>query len=145
VRDHHRLQLESVGWGGTKREARWDLAGRGRVDLRERRLTRRVAIPGAIIDVEYPVGTDRHFAVFGIDLNADGIRLALPAEVASGEVVRMTFQLDAHCRLAGVDGRVVHSGGGAAGVRFVGWSDDDRLALIEFLDRRYSVDPAAGE
>lgn len=104
----------------------------------ERRLTRRVEILGALVDVEVLGGTVAlRFPVFALDLNVDGMGLALPAEAASGARVAMTFQLAADFRLVGVEGKVVYNRGDRAGIRWVGWEEEERLRLLEYLDRRY--------
>ncbi len=107
----------------------------------ERRLTRRVEIRSALIDVELLTEPRRRFPVFGVDLNADGIGLALPADVVVGTPLRLTFVLSADSRFVGVDAEVVHNHALSCGARFRRWNDDDRLRLLEYLDSRRVDEP----
>ena len=99
----------------------------------ERRLTRRVSIEGALVEVAHE---DRKGAVFGIDLNADGMRIVAPV-LGRGERVKLTFQLDETKRWTAVGARVVHAGESFAGLAFEGWEDEDRLRLLEYLADRF--------
>jgi hypothetical protein len=106
----------------------------------ERRLTRRVSIAGALVEVALLGESEAREVVFAVDVNADGIGLDLGTPFPIGSMLLLTFQLAAGVRFSRAEARVVHSRVGRAGVRFVGWDDEERLRLLDYLAHRYETD-----
>lgn len=103
------------------------------------RRTRRMSIPGVLVAIDAPEIADGHFVVDAIDLNADGLGLVLPPELPEGAEVELSFKLEDGLELSRVPAIVRHRAGSSGGVRFEGWSGEDRLQLLEFLVRRYEL------
>jgi hypothetical protein len=103
------------------------------------RRTRRLAVPGMLVEIEAPGISDQPWVVAAVDLSAEGMGLVLPDALAPGTPVLLTFQLGGGCNLARVPATVLHrqpqAGGG--GVTFDRWPPEDRLCLLEFLVRWY--------
>lgn len=110
----------------------------------ERRLTRRRSIAGALVEAR-PVAGGDPLVVFGVDLNADGMGVTGDGLPPPGSSLELTFQLSPTFRLRGVPSIVIWVAGDRAGVRFSGWSDDDRLHLVEYLGARSEAEPSPPE
>ena len=100
-----------------------------------RRRSRRRPLPGVLVALEAPADSEELcWAGNAIDVNGDGLGLALPPEVAVGSEVLLTFHLDgvSYARVPAVVLR--HDEGyGVGAVRFAEWPDRVRLALVTYL------------
>ncbi len=104
--------------------------------FRDRRRTRRLLVPAVQVTLELP-GTPSSLCVAdALDVNRDGLGLVLPPEFEAGTEVLLTFLLDEHTFFYRVPGVVVRQHLGVGGVRFEGWSEVDRNALLAYLERR---------
>lgn len=137
-----------------------------RIDLPEdlaawdRRRNPRVPVPYVIVAVERSVPngdaptetgdgeTAPAWACSAIDICRDGLALALPASVAPGDELLLTFKLDEETCFSRIPGLVVRTqlGFGLGAVRFHGWTDSDLRTLEAFLASRGQLpgDPPTG-
>lgn len=100
----------------------------------ERRRSRREPIATVHVEIRSsPDEEDPQWAGSAVDLNASGMALVLPPELESGARVFLTFQLG-KVTFSRVHGDVVRQDAvGVGAVRFVDWNDEDKLALISYL------------
>jgi hypothetical protein len=97
----------------------------------------RIPIPGVLVAVEAPTVARKPWVVGAIDLSVDGMGLVLPAGLPPECDVRLSFQLSDGTSFSRVPAIVQHGGSQAGGVRFQGWTDAERLKLLEYLVRVY--------
>ena len=72
-----------------------------------------------------------------VDINLNGMSMVLPPELRPGDRIRLNLQLDDQYILTRVPALVVRPEvAGVGAVKFVEWSDGDRLALASSLLRR---------
>ena len=100
----------------------------------------RLPIPGVLVAVDAPAVARKPWVVAAVDLSADGMGLLLPGSVPKDCDVRLSFQLADGTSFSRVPARVLHAEAQAGGVRFLDWTDAERLRLLEYLVRCYEVD-----
>ncbi len=100
----------------------------------------RLPIPGVLVALEAPAVARKPWVVGALDLSADGMGLVLPAGLPPDCDVRLSFQLADGTSFSRVPARVQHGAGQGGGVRFQGWTDAERLKLLEYLIRVYDGD-----
>lgn len=105
------------------------------------RRSRRRPIPGTFVAIDAPSISDSHWVVDAIDINADGIGLVLPPDLAAGTQVQLSFRLGENVAFSRVPAVVLHHDGLSAGVRFLAWPEGERLKLLEHLVRWYEDEP----
>lgn len=88
------------------------------------------------VTLEAPTVSDTGWVVPAVDVNVDGIGLKLPNEVRSGLLILLSCHLDRDASFTRLPGKVVRAAGGKGGVRFLAWSEEERLMLAEYLLRR---------
>ncbi len=103
----------------------------------EERRSRRLPIHGVLVAIDAPEVTAEPWAVDGLDVNADGLGLVLPAELPEGVRVELSFELAAGMAFSRLPAVVRHQWGSSGGVCFEAWPDKDRLKLLEYLVRRF--------
>ena len=98
----------------------------------ERRRSRRRGLPGLFVALEAATDSELCWAGNAIDVNGDGLGLALPPEVQEDSEVLLTFHLDGvdYQRVPAV---VLRRDEGIGAVRFTEWPDGLRLALVTYL------------
>lgn len=102
----------------------------------ERRDSRREPIATVHVAIrESPDDEDPRWAGSAVDLNATGMALVLPPELGSNSRVYLSFRLgnDTYSRVPGTVVRQDAVGIGA--VHFVDWTEEDKLALITYLQQ----------
>ena len=111
-------------------------AKRGFLSTPERRDSRREPIATVYVAIrESPDDEDPRWAGSAVDLNATGMALVLPPELPSNSRVYLSFRLgsDEYSRVPGTVVR--HDVVGVGAVHFVDWSEEDKLALITYLQQ----------
>jgi len=103
----------------------------------EERRSRRLPIPGVLVAIDAPQVAPKPWAVDGLDVNADGLGLVLPAEIPEGIRVELSFKLADGAEFSRLPATVRHQWGSSGGVCFDAWSDGERLKLLEYLVRRF--------
>lgn len=98
--------------------------------------SRRLAIHGVLVAIDAPALAQEPWVVDAIDISSGGLGLVLPGELAEGTEVELSFKLGG-VELSRVPAEVGHQFGTSGGVVFGDWDDEDRLALLEYLVRRY--------
>jgi len=100
----------------------------------ERRRSRREPIANVQVEISSsPDEKKPQWAGTAVDLNASGMALVLAPELESGARVFLTFELGKET-FKRVQGTVVRQDAvGVGAVRFVEWNDEDKLALISYL------------
>ena len=106
----------------------------------EPRRSRRRPIPGILVEIESAEDEARRWVVDAVDLSADGMGLVLPDELKRATQVRLTFRLEDGTAITRAPAIVQHREPGVGGVQFEIWSEDERLALLEYLVHRYEHD-----
>ena len=100
----------------------------------------RLPIPGVLVAVEAPSVARKPWVVGGLDLSADGMGMMMPAGLPPDTEVRLSFQLADGTSFSRVPARVLHLQGGSGGVKFLAWTERERLTLLEYLVRSYEGD-----
>jgi len=103
----------------------------------EERRSRRLPIPGVLVAIDAPGIAPQPWAVDGLDVNADGLGLVLPADLPEGVRVELSFQLAEGTQFSRLPATVRYQWGSSGGVRFDAWPDSERLKLLEYLVRRF--------
>lgn len=101
----------------------------------ERRRSRRRVTPGLLVAIEAPRRSpDSCWVGTGLDINGDGLGIALPPDVEVGDEVMLSFQL-AGSDLRRVPGVVLRRDDayGVGAIRFHPWPETERLSLLGFL------------
>ena len=88
------------------------------------------------VTLEAPSVSDTGWVVQAVDINVDGMGLKLPAEIGTGLLILLSCHLDRDASFTRLPGKVVRVVGGKGGVRFLAWSEEERLMLAEYLLRR---------
>jgi hypothetical protein len=104
----------------------------------ERRRSRRRTTPGLLVAIETPERAPESCWVgTGLDINGDGLGIALPPDVEVGDEVVLTFHLGA-ADVRRVPGVVLRQEAayGVGAIRFRAWPDDERLTLLGYLLER---------
>ncbi|MEL7059172.1 MAG: PilZ domain-containing protein [Acidobacteriota bacterium] len=102
---------------------------------RQRRL-----IHGVLVAIDAPDLSDQPWVVDAIDINANGMGLVLPPEVAEGTEVFLSFKLADELEVSRMPAVVRHSLGTTGGVAFGAWPPAERLRLLESLIDWYERD-----
>ena len=100
----------------------------------ERRRSRREPIATVHVEIRSsPDEKEPQWAGTAVDLNSSGMALVLAPELESGSRVFLTFKLGKES-FQRVQGNIVRQDAvGVGAVRFVDWNDEDKLALITYL------------
>jgi hypothetical protein len=103
----------------------------------DRRRSRRRLVPDVFVMLGAPTSQKPSWAGNAVDINGDGLGLALPPEVEVGSEVLLSFRLGdtAYERLPATVLRQDREFGVGA-VRFGGWPLEARQALLSFLLER---------
>lgn len=101
------------------------------------RRSRRLPIGGVLVAIDAPDVADQPWVVEAIDINAGGMGLVLPPELAEDTRVTLSFQLDKSTAFSQVPAIVRHRDAVNAGVHFEPWPLADRSVLLEFLVEAY--------
>ncbi len=103
----------------------------------DERRSRRLPIHGVLVAIDAPGVSPEPWAVDGLDLNADGLGLVLPAEIPEGIRVELSFKLAEATEFSRLPATVRHQWGSSGGVCFEAWPDGDRLRFLEYLVKRF--------
>jgi hypothetical protein len=98
-----------------------------------RRRTGRVPISNLLVAIDAPDISEQPWVVDAFDINSLGLGLILPPELPEGTQVLLSFKLSETNEFSRVPATVLHQLGASGGVRFDGWSTDDRLNFLEYL------------
>ena len=93
----------------------------------------RRTIHGVLVALDAPQVAEQPWVVDAIDINANGMGLVLPPEMAEGMQVFLSFKLDDDLEFSRVPARVRHQMGASGGVAFEPWPTTDRLRLLEYM------------
>ena len=100
----------------------------------ERRRSRRHPAYGTYVAIEAPaVSEDLCWSATLMDVNGDGMALAMPSDLEPGVEVLLTLSLDDATQLHRVPAVLVRFEDGIGAVRFKKWPEDDRLKLLSYL------------
>ena len=108
--------------------------------LAARRRIRRLPIHGLLVAIDAPGIAPEPWVVDAIDINAHGMGLVLPDELAEGTQVYLSFKFKEGVEFSQMPALVVHQMGSSGGVAFASWPRDERLQLLEFLVRLYETE-----
>ncbi len=106
-------------------------------DSENRRGRRRWLIHGTLVALDAPAIADHPWVVDAIDLNSSGMGMVLPAELAEGTEVLLSFKLGEAVEFSQLPAVVRHQLGSSGGVRFSPWPASERLKLLEWLVQAY--------
>lgn len=101
----------------------------------ERRRSRRRLTPGLLVAIEAPQrAPDSCWVGTGLDINGDGLGIALPPDVEVGDEVMLTFQVGG-ADLRRVPGVVLRQDAayGVGAIGFRAWPESERLTLLGYL------------
>lgn len=104
--------------------------------LRDRRRSRRRPLAGAYVALEAPsLEPELCWASTVIDVNGDGMGLVLHSDARPGDEVLVSFRLDRDRAVMRAPAVVLRQEGGfgVGAVRFLPWTEDNRLALVSYL------------
>jgi PilZ domain len=103
-----------------------------------RRQARRIPVGGLLVAIDAPEVSPQPWVVEAIDVNSRGMGLMLPAELAPGTQVGLTFKLGGGFEASRLPATVLHSrSDGVGAVSFEPWPDAERRELLEYLVGRY--------
>ncbi|MCG8461885.1 MAG: PilZ domain-containing protein [Holophagales bacterium] len=97
-------------------------------------------IHGVLVALDAPDLSDKPWVVDAIDINANGMGLVLPPEIAEGTEVFLSFKLDDRIEFSRMPARVRHQLGASGGVTFHPWPSSERSKLLEYLVSWYERD-----
>src|SRR6188768_516802 len=105
------------------------------VEVASKRRSRRLPIPGVRVDLTHEGEADTRWTCSAIDINGDGMALALPPDLEPGERLRLTFRPDTVTAFEAVPCVVVRQDAatGYGAVEFCGWSEESLIELWAFL------------
>ena len=109
-------------------------------DPRSGRVRQRLPIPGVFVAIDAPAVSDQHWVVDALDINANGLGLVLPPELAEGTIVELTFSLADGIEFTRLPAVVRHKLTVSGGVSFETWPATERLKLLEYLVAHYEFD-----
>lgn len=101
----------------------------------ERRRSRRRLTPGLLVAIEAPKREpDCCWVGTGLDINGDGLGIALPPDVEVGDEVMLSFHIGSS-DLRRVPGVVLRQDAayGVGAIRFRPWPEAERLSLLGYL------------
>jgi hypothetical protein len=100
-----------------------------------KRRSRRLPIPEVRVDVALEGEAEPRWTCSAIDINGDGMALALPPDVPPGARLRLTFQPDPLTSFLAVPCLVMRQdpATGYGAVEFTGWSEENLIELWAFL------------
>lgn len=108
------------------------------------RRSSRLSIHGVLVAVDAPSLAGKPWVVDAIDINANGMGLVLPPEIAEGIEVFLSFKLADDLELSQVPAVVRHQVSATGGVAFKPWPANERLKLLEYLVAWYENGPNPG-
>lgn len=102
-----------------------------------RRKVGRHPIHGVLVAIDAPEVAPQPWVADAIDINANGLGLVLPPELAEGTEVWLSFKLQDGPEFSRLPATVLHRLGTSGGIRFANWPDRERLKLLEYLVALY--------
>jgi hypothetical protein len=108
------------------------------IEIATKRRSRRLPIPGIPVDVNLEGEAETRWSCAAIDINGDGMALALPPELETGTRLRLSFEPDEATVFHAVPCLVVRQdrAGGYGAVLFTSWSEENLVQLWAFLVSR---------
>lgn len=100
---------------------------------------RRLAIHGVLVAIDAPEISAHPWVVDAIDISSSGMGLVMPDEFVEGQVVLLSFQLDATYQFSRMPAVVRHQITASGGVEFRQWPTGERLKLLEYLVHWYET------